>query len=726
MRAGAAFALLACAAAGTAFTLTRAVTLAREPVPVTTHGMCAPVELLGRERLTYPANICAIELPDDGWRPLRIDIALRRGSGAAGSIGGAGNATTRVSVNSGTPVDFAVAERWTTHHVDVPPRLTDATRITLRLEVPPAAATPDGAPPFQIGRIDVTRELTTARMLRDGLAGAFAAIVLWWLISRSRLPLTPLAPRSPRGAGGNNVAVGASPTAGSPTPSTSRDSVAARNTRAEEMRASPSPPATEHRDSVAARKRRQPWRGAIGLAAVLFLYFVLWALLRPPYQTPDEVQHHLRATSVLRHPWVAGAGEWTLDPRFTNPLALWTPPSLDKLFFDTSERLTLAEIAALERIPWPAADGRPGPETFQRAIASYPTLYYWPVFLLGEGLTRGLHLSPYQSTYAYRIVSAALAAILWGAVYLVMRRVLSPDADADASTNANDTSLTALLVGFLVLNPMVPFMSSGINPDAVNVPLATLSILLVWQVMSTGAGARLACLALVATALTKPSGLQMIPAFAAAGAALWALGHVTFERLRLAAATIGVAAAIAWCGFYAWSPPRFVGGPPIVARWPTYLTTRWLELPWTWQTYWGTLGWLEYTAPVIWYHLLAALTVISLFCVLLRPRAHTPRLFAGYAAIFLVAFLAVTLAGEFFYLPTAGYFLQGRHLLPASLGLTGLMWHRVRPVRLAFLAVLIVMNVLLLHQTVLRYYTRGWSAVVSALPFAGASGANTR
>ena len=33
-----------------------------------------------------------------------------------------------------------------------------------------------------------------------------------------------------------------------------------------------------------------------------------------------------------------------------------------------------------------------------------------------------------------------------------------------------------------------------------NVPLATLSILLVWQVMSTGTGAGLAALALIATA----------------------------------------------------------------------------------------------------------------------------------------------------------------------------------------------------------------------------------
>ena len=74
------------------------------------------------------------------------------------------------------------------------------------------------------------------------------------------------------------------------------------------------------------------------------------------------------------------------------------------------------------------------------AIASYPTLYYWPVFILGEAVTRGLHLTPYQSTYAYRIVSAALAAMLWGAVYVVMRRVLSSRATSrDITPTSDDT-----------------------------------------------------------------------------------------------------------------------------------------------------------------------------------------------------------------------------------------------------------------------------------------------
>ena len=305
-----------------------------------------------------------------------------------------------------------------------------------------------------------------------------------------------------------------------------------------------------------------------------------------------------------------------------------------------------------------------------------------------------------------------------------MRRVLSPNTNTNASTNAStsaspDTSLTTLLVGFLVLNPMVPFMSSGINPDAVNVPLATLSILLVWQVMSTGTGARLACLALVATALTKPSGLQMIPAFAAAGAALWALGqhhvrtpaprgrhhrrrrrHRLVRVLRLVSPTLRRRPAHRRSLDHL--PDDAMAGTAVdVADLLGHARMA------------GILGAGDLVSPAGGAHRHQPD---------LRPAApapHTPRLFAGYAAIFLVAFLAVTLAGEFFYLPTAGYFLQGRHLLPASLGLAGLMWHRVRPVKFAFLAVLIAMNVLLLHQTVMRYYTRGWTAVVSALPFAG-------
>ena len=52
--------------------------------------------------------------------------------------------------------------------------------------------------------------------------------------------------------------------------------------------------------------------------------------------------------------------------------------------------------------------------------------------------------------------------MLWAAVYLVMRRVLSPTPTTPAADDNASPSLPSS--SFLVLNPMVPFMSSGINP----------------------------------------------------------------------------------------------------------------------------------------------------------------------------------------------------------------------------------------------------------------------
>jgi hypothetical protein len=51
----------------------------------------------------------------------------------------------------------------------------------------------------------------------------------------------------------------------------------------------------------------------IGIATVPFIYLSCWALLRPPFQTPDEPQHHLRTTSILLHPWspARAASRWT-------------------------------------------------------------------------------------------------------------------------------------------------------------------------------------------------------------------------------------------------------------------------------------------------------------------------------------------------------------------------------------------------------------------------------
>jgi hypothetical protein len=454
---------------------------------------------------------------------------------------------------------------------------------------------------------------------------------------------------------------------------------------------------------------------------VLLVYLAIWAVMRPPFQTPDEVQHQIRVSSVLRDPWIAEPGRWTVDPRFTNPLAYWPPPMLFKLFFHPLERLTRGEVTGLKGVEWPDPATRPPAEPYERAIASYPTLYYLAVFALAEPVTRVLGLTPYDSTYAYRLMSAMLAALCWTLVFLQLRRL--------PATRERATAIGALLV----LNPMTAFMCSAVNVDAVNIPLAVLASLLFWRLLTTGTGEWWTLAALLATSWTKPSGLQLIGALFVATVVLWAAALLRARRGASASAcadqfgltraaplgrallTLARAAVLSWATFYAWSPPRFLGGEASYDTLTTFLAARWERAFEIWITYWGRLGWLEYSAAPIWYVLVLVAVLIGIACALWRPSGS--RGFMLFTATLLIAFVAATLAGEFLYLPVSGYVLQGRHLLPASVGLALLVMHRVAPARIALLALLVLLNVLLLQATVDRYYNGQWKVATYALPF---------
>jgi hypothetical protein len=314
-----------------------------------------------------------------------------------------------------------------------------------------------------------------------------------------------------------------------------------------------------------------------------------------------------------------------------------------------------------------------------------------------------LRLSPYDATYAYRFVSLLLAAICWTLVLPQLRRL--------PATRESATAIFALLV----LNPMTAFMCSAVNVDAVNIPLAVLASLLFWRLLTTGAGEWWTLAALIATSWTKPSGLQLIGALFVATLVVWPIAACPTMRVRSAMVTLARAAVVSWGTFYAWSPPRFLGGQPTYDTLGTYLAYRGSKAFAVWIMYWGRLGWLEYTADPIWYLLLLALVAIGVACAIWRPRGSmTFMLFTG---TLFVAFVAATLVGEFLYLPLAGYVLQGRHLLPASLGLAIIVMHRVRVARVAFLVMLVVLNLLLIHATIDRYYNGQWKVATSALPF---------
>jgi hypothetical protein len=442
------------------------------------------------------------------------------------------------------------------------------------------------------------------------------------------------------------------------------------------------------------------------LAAAIFLYLSWWAVLRPPFQTPDERQQHLRITSILLHPWFAEPGRFALDARYVSPLAHNQPRPIEKLPFFPNERVTAPEIVQLEATPWNRTWTL---EPFERIYASYPTLYYLSVFAIAQPMTEGLSLTPYQSSYLYRFVTAAFAALLWAAVYAALRRIVETRA------------IAGWIVAIALLNPMVAFLSSGINADAVSIPLSTMAVLAVWEVLTSGRGGTRALAWLLAAALVKPSAASLFMALGAGIVALWLLRRrlgPPDERWHPWAALLTIARAgiVAAWAFYLWSPLLFanqVGGHATVRD---YILHRIEGASTTAIEFWGTLGWLDYQLAGGWYAVIWILVLINLACVAWRPRR--PLTFAVFAAAVFLAFGAATLAGEYGFLTQAGYQLQGRYFLPAFVGLLAItLSHRVAPARYALLAGVIVVNLLLMQRTVTRYYADGWTGFSAALPF---------
>ena len=439
----------------------------------------------------------------------------------------------------------------------------------------------------------------------------------------------------------------------------------------------------------------------VGVA--VFVYLSAWALIRPPLQSPDEPQHLMKANSVWLQPWLNVVPDHFMPDRSrVNPLAWETPPLLDNLFFRPLNALAPGDVPILRATPWLPPEGPPLP-AYQRAIATYPQVYYWGVYILSEPIIRGANLNPWDATFVYRLATCALVAVLWALVWVACRRAGIPD------------DVAGTLLVFVVMTPMLAFISSAVNPDAVNDALCALVIVTAWEVLTRGTGATACAIALLAAALTKPAGLQLAAVLTVVVAGLGAAGLVDRRR---AATVVGimvgtVVAAIAL--FYAWQPLRFLASGPNSDTFGQYFDRRWASIPDLWRTYWGKLGWLDYNASAGWYWLMLALLVVNIACLCCRPRRPTH--LAWYLGTLWIVFLGSAFAAEFRTLHDAGYTFQGRYLLPAALGLGAVLLHEVRAARIALLGGVLVLNVVLVRETVHRYYGAGWHGAVQALPF---------
>jgi hypothetical protein len=406
---------------------------------------------------------------------------------------------------------------------------------------------------------------------------------------------------------------------------------------------------------------------------------------------------------VRLQPWLNAVPDRFMPDRARlNPLAWETPATLDKLFFRPYNALTPSEVDDLRARRWLAPDGPPLPD-YQRGVATYPQVYYWSVHLIAEPIIGAFGLRPWDATFVYRLATCAIAAALWGLAWAAARRAGLP------------LDVSAWLFAFVLLTPMLAFISSAVNPDAVAAPLGALAVIAAWGVLTTGRGAGTLAAALLAAALTKPAGLQLAAVLIVVAAILAVLRVVERRAAAVVAGTaIGVVAA-AFALFYLWQPSRFLATGPSNDTLPQYVVRRWETIADLWRSYWGQLGWLDYGAPVGWHWLLLALLVVNVGCLIWKPRR--PAQLAIYLGAVWIVFVGSTFAAEIRYLREAGYTFQGRYLLPASLGLGAVLLHEVKAARIAMLAGILALNLLLMRETVRRYYGNGWSGAVHALPF---------
>jgi Predicted membrane protein (DUF2142) len=242
------------------------------------------------------------------------------------------------------------------------------------------------------------------------------------------------------------------------------------------------------------------------LAALMFLIAAVnaccWALITPPFQAPDEVDHYAYAQSLIER----GEGP-SSDPN--SPLPRWSNAeglALEDTSFPTDHQI------GDSKVPWlfseqrhyerqvaklhPAADNGGGYST----SAVHGPLYYLalsPAYLLSR------HNSTFSQLTLMRVTSALIGALVVLFTFLLAREL--------APARPWLAVLAALLVAY---EPMYEFVSGIVNNDVgVNAAAAALELLLIrmlrrgitipWGLL-TGA-------LLIALPIVKGTGLSLYP-----------------------------------------------------------------------------------------------------------------------------------------------------------------------------------------------------------------------
>jgi 4-amino-4-deoxy-L-arabinose transferase-like glycosyltransferase len=477
--------------------------------------------------------------------------------------------------------------------------------------------------------------------------------------------------------------------------------------------------------------RRRATIAALLLTVAVF--GLTWALLVPPWQSPDEPQHFAYAQSLAERGALPGnknrlpfsSAQTLADSSVGASREAFYPGAVPPDWNRSDYQRYLNQLRAK-----PSASNGGGPNS----AASNPPLYYLYSDL--AYLTTGGGSNSFDELYAMRIWDLPLLLITALAAWLLAGEVFGPRAPAQLAC--------AAVAGLL---PAETFLSTSVNPDALMIALWSVALWLGARVIvRRGPGRESLALALITAGavLTKATSYALVPAVLLALFLGWrlrgperrsAFGQFAAPVAALAAPVLGWIALATALGRPAVNTIQSTASArPFNLRqfisyvWQFYLPrlpflTRFRETPglplydyWI-REGWGVFGWRDVAMPAWIYGVFAAISALVAlvsvaFLALIRDRVRLALLaFFGLALIALLVGLHVTdyraiIAGQ-------AAVIQGRYLLPVlplfGLAVGLLVSHTPRRWRGQFvgavLAGLMLLQVLALGTVLGTYYT---------------------
>lgn len=480
-------------------------------------------------------------------------------------------------------------------------------------------------------------------------------------------------------------------------------------------------------DGAALKLRR--WLVIVGL--VTFANGLVWTLMAPAFQVPDEGAHYSYVDTLAQRglpAHTAGEGPGQYSQRLTLALK-YTADSL----------VGLSDVrppwdAAQERA-WRAQDRALGASAEEATgispAATYSPLYYAPATLAYRVGGRG----PFDKLWAIRLYSLLLTVGSALLVFLTARELLP------------GWRLAAPVAGLAAaFQPMFLHIGTGVQIDAMLVLVATGVAYLLARAWRRGlqTGLAVAIGALFAFGYhVKPTMIGLLPALVLAAALYVATGPgLRSDRLKRLAAGSAALAVVGIAGYLAFETGATTSEALVDAASPKSPSVTGLA-SYTWQYFLpplpGMYEWFNFPPPVItgllrgffanfghldtyfpeWFYALIGFAVLAILVGVARlarlERARW-RIWGGPAAVAVTAVVGVTVfivfTGYLIAVGSGTRFVQGRYLLPciAVFGLTvalacqgyGERW--ARTVAVLSIGALAALNLFSLGLVLSRYY----------------------